>query len=78
MKIDLSPKQARCLEEIEAIISAELARFKDPSLVRALRSFLIIPRMELRSWDWAGEHPELPGTHHTNGSDQDKLLKTKE
>jgi hypothetical protein len=60
MKIDLSPKPARQVDEIQAIVASELARFADPTLASALRTFLIAPRMELRTWDWSSDHPQLP------------------
>lgn len=41
-------------------MAAEFERFADPTLVLALRSFLIAPRLELRTWEWTSEGAKFP------------------
>ena len=59
MNVDLSPKPLLQVEAIQAIVAGEIEKIADSALASALRSFLISPRMELRSWDWSTDHPEF-------------------
>ena len=60
MAINLSVQPKRSPEEIQTVVLSEIARFSDPALASALRSFLISPRMELRTWDWSAGALEFP------------------
>jgi hypothetical protein len=60
MKIDLTQKAERRVEDIQALVSEEVSRFKDPALAVALGVFLVVPRQEMRQWDWSRENVQFP------------------
>jgi len=60
MKVDLSPKSSRSPAEVQALISIEIERISEPTLADVIRTFLVPPRMELRTWDWSNDYPQLP------------------
>lgn len=50
MNLDLLPD--RTPAEVQTLLDNEIAKIHDANVLQALRSFLIEPRLEMRTWDW--------------------------
>lgn len=58
--MNLAPLPDRTVADVQALIEKELGNIQDPDLLRGLRSFLIEPRIEMRTWDWGKRFQQYP------------------
>jgi hypothetical protein len=58
--MNLSPVSERTAAEIRALVEVEAAKITDPNTVKGLRTFLIAPRRQLRTWDWQKPYAQYP------------------
>jgi hypothetical protein len=58
--MNLSSVPERTEAEICAIVETETQKIADETIVRGLRTFLITPRRELRTWDWQTPYVQYP------------------
>lgn len=50
----------RTAAEIRLFVEGEAAKFGDPAIAKGLRTFLMPPRLEMRTWDWRKPYVEYP------------------
>jgi hypothetical protein len=42
----------RTVEDIRSLVENQIQNFASPAVVAGIQSFLIAPRLEMRTWDW--------------------------
>ena len=50
--MNLNPVPDRTGEEVRVLVEAEVAKFTSPDFAKGLKTFLVKPRSEIRTWDW--------------------------
>jgi hypothetical protein len=50
--VNLNSVPDRTVEEVRVLVEAEMAKVESPDIAKGLRTFLITPRLEMRTWDW--------------------------
>ena len=58
--MNLSQVPDRNETEIRALVEVELSKITNPEITKGLRTFLIAPRQELRTWDWKKPYAQFP------------------
>ncbi len=60
MKINLDPVPDRSSAEIQRLVEREIERFREVGTAAEIRTFLIEPRIEMRTWEWQRPHRQYP------------------
>jgi hypothetical protein len=50
----------RAAEQIQLLVENEIKTIADATVVEGIRSFLIVPRLEMRTWDWHAPRTQYP------------------
>jgi|ERR1700722_7826686 len=58
--MNLSRVPDRTAEEIRLLVEDAVGKIGDPIIVEGLRTFLIPPRQEMRTWDWHMPYVKYP------------------
>jgi hypothetical protein len=58
--MNLSSVPDRTPAEIRLLVEEAVRKIDDSTIVEGLRTFLVPPREEMRTWDWQKPHAEYP------------------
>jgi len=58
--MNLSRVPDRTTEEIRLLVEDAVGKIRDPIIVEGLRTFLVPPRQEMRTWDWHKPYAKYP------------------
>lgn len=50
----------RTPEDIQRLVEGAVKEIGDATIAEGLKSFLVLPRRELRTWDWQRPHAQYP------------------
>jgi hypothetical protein len=58
--VNLSRVSDRTADEVRVVVESEVRRIADASIVQGLQTFLIKPRLEMRTWGWGKTPADYP------------------
>lgn len=50
----------RTTEEIQLLVEEAVGKIRDPIIIEGLKTFLVLPRKEMRTWDWNKPYTKYP------------------
>ena len=58
--MNLSRVSDRTADEVRILVESEVRKIADASAVQAIQTFLITPRLEMRTWAWGKTPADYP------------------
>ena len=58
--MNLSPVPDRTAGEVRVLVEGEVRNIADASIVQGIQTFLITPRLEMRTWGWGMAPADYP------------------
>lgn len=58
--MNLSRVPDRTAEEVRALVEGEVRKIADTAIAQGIQTFLITPRLEMRTWGWAKPLADYP------------------
>jgi hypothetical protein len=58
--MNLSRVPDRAPEDIHQLVEEQVRKIGDPTITEGLKTFLILPRQEMRIWDWQKPYAKYP------------------
>jgi hypothetical protein len=58
--VNLSRVPDRKVDEVRAVVEGEVRKITDGSIVQGIQTFLITPRLEMRTWGWGKTPADYP------------------
>jgi len=58
--MNLSRVPDRTAEDIRLLVEGAVREISDATVTEGLKSFLVAPRREMRTWDWQKPHAQYP------------------
>lgn len=58
--MNLSRVPDRTSDEVRVLVEGEVWKIANTSIVEAIQTFLIAPRLEMRTWGWGAEPADYP------------------
>lgn len=59
-EVNLTQVPDRTADEVRILVESEMRKIADASTAQAIRTFLITPRLEMRTWGWAKPSADYP------------------